>query len=204
MLEGGRPKGGVYGFRPAVCGVKQSCSSLGGDILDAIFGAPVLMMGVDAAEGKRLIGRGNGGPEGGSVEKAVVGMVMADSHAVFRAKAFKSLLGGDSSVLVELGHEVDVRKVGEVVDEDSGACVASGGGGTTVSGNKTGCGADQLVNTDNLSGKGGRFDGAHIAYSLGSPGFPVRFSVSAAGAERRGDVGKFVRDHVCACEELES
>jgi len=46
----------VNGGGPAVCGVQQGGAGVLGDVLDAVLGAPVLMMGVDAAEGQGLIG----------------------------------------------------------------------------------------------------------------------------------------------------
>ena len=101
VLEGSRPEGGVNGFGPSVSGVEKGSASLGGNVLDPIFGAAVLMVGIDAAEGERLVGGGDRGAESCCIEEAVVGMVVADGDAVLdRAKAFESLLGSNSCLLI--------------------------------------------------------------------------------------------------------
>jgi hypothetical protein len=202
VLESGGPKGGVDSFGPAVSGVKQSSAGLGRYIFDAILGAPILVVGVDAAERKGLIGGSDGGAKSGSVKEAVVGVIVSDGDTMFRAEALKGLLGSNSGVLVEFGHEVDVREVGKVIDEDGGASVASGGRGAAVSRDEAGGGTDELVNTDDLAGKGGRFDGTQIADALGPPGFAVGFAVSTSGTEGGGDVGQFVWNHVCPRQQL--
>ncbi len=175
-----------------------------GDILDAVFGATVLMVGVDAAEGEGLAGFGDGVAEGQGVEEAVVGVVVTDGDAVRGGEAFEGELGSDSGGLIEFGHEVYVGEVGEVVNEDGGAGVAKGGGGAAVSGDKSRGGADELVDTDNLTGKSSRLDGAEIAGAFGAPGFAMGFAVRTAGAGRWSDVGEFGWDQASAGKELEA
>ncbi len=175
-----------------------------GDILDAIFGAAVLMVGVDAAEGESLAGFGDRIAKGQGVKETIVGVVVTDGDAVRGSKAFEGKLGSDSGGLVEFRHEVHVCEVGEMVNEDGGAGVAKGGGSAAMSGNKSWGGADELVDADNLTGEGGRLDGAEIAGAFGTPRFAMGFAVGAARAGRRTDVGEFGWNQASSGKELET
>ena len=55
MFEGSGPERRVDGLRPAVSSVEEGCTSLGGDIFDAVLGATILMVGVDTTKREGLI-----------------------------------------------------------------------------------------------------------------------------------------------------
>ena len=51
---------------------------------------------------------------------------------------------------------------------------------------------DELVKADDLTRESGGFDGPEVAKSLRAPRLARGFAISAAGAERWFDIGKFV------------
>lgn len=175
-----------------------------GHIFDAIFGAAVLMVGIDAAESEGLTGCGNGLAEGGGVEETIVGVVVTDVDPVSGKEAFESEFGGDGGRLIEFGHEVNVCEVGEVVDKDGGACVTEGGGGAAMIGDESRGRTDELVDADNLSREGGRLDGTKIAGAFGAPRFAMGFAISASRAGGRVDSGEFGRNEAGASEKFEA
>ena len=120
-----------------MCGVKEGSARVGGDIFDAIFGAAVLVMGVDTTEGKGLVGGGDRRAESGGIEEAVIGMVVTDGDAVLGAEAFEGLFGLDGGLGGQFRHKVDVSKVRKMVNKDGSAGVAGRGRGAAVSRDKT-------------------------------------------------------------------
>ncbi len=104
MFQSGGPKRGVNGGGPAMRSVQESGASIEGDVFDAVLGTAVLMMSVDAAKRKGLVGSGDGGFEGGRVKKAIVGVVVPNVNSVRRAEALKGCFGGDSGGGSQFGH----------------------------------------------------------------------------------------------------
>ena len=150
-----------------------------------------------------MVGGGDRGAESCRIKESVVGMVVTDGDTVLdRAKAFESLFGSDSCLLIQFSHEMDVGEIGEMVNEDCSAGVASQSRGTAVSGHESGGGTDQLVDANNLAWKSCRFYGTEVADTLGTPRFAVRFAVCATGTKGRRNVGKFMGNDVSAGKKL--
>jgi hypothetical protein len=85
----------------------------------------------------------------------------------------------------------------------SSSLVAQGGWGTSMSGYKALGWADQLVDTDYLSGVHSRLDRPAIGVALVAPGLPVRLPIGAAWTDGGIDICKISRDMTCFGKEAE-
>ena len=122
--------------------VKEGSTGCFIDVLDATFGDPILMVGVDATKGERLVSDANGFFEQLGVVKAVVGMVVGNSHSMVLGNAFERHFGFNGRFSIHLRHEVNVSEVGIVIDENSCTDVSILSRWTAVSGYKSGSRAD--------------------------------------------------------------
>ena len=99
---------------------------------------------------------------------------------------------------------MDVGKVGDVIDENSGAEVSLSGRCAAMGWYKSWSWADELVHAHHLAGASCRFNWFPVLRSLVSPGFAVCFAVCTSRTGWRVDGGKFSRYHSRSGKKLKS
>ena len=82
------------------------------------------MVGVDTTEGKSLVSVFDRSFEGCGVKETIISVVMEVGDVVGECQSIISLFGFGCSLCVHHSHDMNVRKIREVVNEDSGANIA--------------------------------------------------------------------------------
>ena len=122
-----------------------------GHVANSPFGLAVLVVGVDAAKGQNLICMLNGTLECSSVKQSVICIIMLICHVMGECKSIISFFRLSCGLGIHDGHEVDICKVREVINEDGGTNLALFCREASVGRNESKCRIDTLVDTDNLA-----------------------------------------------------
>ena len=82
-------------------------------------------------------------------------------------------------------HEVDIRKIREIVNKNSGTRILLSSGSSAVSWDKARSWNDELIHTDNLTGTSCYSESLAVANTLLTPWLSMSFSVGTSRASRR-------------------
>ena len=117
---------------------------------------------------------------------------------------FKRKFGSNGSFGIHFHHEMNVSEIGEVINKNGGTMVAGKRRPPSVSGDKTGSGANQLINNDGLTRGGGKFELPLVLDAFAMPRFAVSFAVGATRASRRVNTCKITWKMSRSCHQFEN
>ena len=131
-------------------------------------------------------------------------MIVPDGGTVLGKAAFECKFGDNSGGSIQGRHEVDVCVISEMIHKNGGADISGKSRATKVDWDKASSGTLKLIDTNNLSSKGGCAKVTVIGGSFGSPRFAMGFAISTTWTHGGINIGEFAWDEAGTSHKLQS
>ena len=95
-------------------------------------------------------------------------------------------------------HEVDIRKIREIINKNSGNIILLSSGSSAESWDTSRNWTDELIHTDNLTGTSCYSESLAVVNTLPTPWFSMRFSVGTSRANHRINICQIFGDKASA------